>query len=192
MRPWILEPLPLRSEHRFPPVREALAVIKQYLGTKTPDLLADAPVDGVVWPSGRETGIAEPDGPTRLTRPDSALCVLPRLERAWKGQEGGGEGAEAFRHPSEARPANGTEATQRTAVAQPLQPPIEVQAFLAPGRHRLMQTLSQCNRARPHPPQGHLAPPAATADCRLLAVERWTAQPEPPPVDRIQGLVQRR
>ena len=37
----------------------------------------------------------------------------------------------------------------------------------------------------------HLATPAANEDRRLF-VDRLTAQPEPPTVDRIKGLVQRR
>jgi hypothetical protein len=73
--PWILEHLPLRSENRFQPVIEALAGIKQYVGTKTPDLPADALVDGVGLPSWRETVIEEHAGTTRINRQYYALCV---------------------------------------------------------------------------------------------------------------------
>jgi TnpA family transposase len=192
MLPWILEHLTFRSENRFQPVIEALAVIKQYVGTKTPYLPADAPVDGVVLPSWRETVLEEHAGTTRINRQYYELCVLQRLERALKCKEVWVEGAYAFRNPSEDLPANWTEETQRTAYYQTLQQPIEVRSFLDPLRDRLTQTLSQFNRDLPRNPHVHLATPAANEDRRLFAVERLTAQPEPPTVDRIKGLVQRR
>jgi TnpA family transposase len=192
MLPWILEHLTFRSENRFQPVIEALAVIKQHVGTKTPYLPADAPVDGVVLPSWRETVLEEHAGTTRINRQYYELCVLQRLERALKCKEVWVEGAYAFRNPSEDLPANWPEETQRTAYYQTLQQPIEVRSFLDPLRDRLTQTLSQFNRDLPHNPHVHLVTPAANDDRRLFAVERLTAQPEPPTVDRIKGLVQRR
>jgi TnpA family transposase len=192
MLPWILEHLTFRSENRFQPVIEALAVIKQHVGTKTPYLPADAPVDGVVLPSWRETVLEEHAGTTRINRQYYELCVLQRLERALKCKEVWVEGAYAFRNPSEDLPANWTEEIQRTAYYQTLQPPIEVRSFLDPLRDRLTQTLSQFNRELPRNPHVHLAPPAANEDRRLFAVERLTAQPEPPTVDRLKDLVQRR
>jgi TnpA family transposase len=192
MLPWILEHLTFRSENRFQPVIEALAIIKQYVGTKTPYLPADAPVDGVVLPSWRETVIEEHDGTTRINRQYYELCVLQRLERALKCKEVWVEGAYAFRNPSEDLPVNWTEETQRTAYYQTLQQPIEVRSFLDPLHHRLTQALSQFNRDLPRNPHVHLATPAANEDRRLFAVDRLMAQPEPPTVDRIKGLLQRR
>jgi hypothetical protein len=192
MLPWILEHLTFRSENRFQPVIEALAVIKQYVGTKTPYLPADAPLDGVVLPSWRETVLEEHAGTTRINRQYYELCVLQRLERALKCKEVWVEGAYAFRNPSADLPANWAEETQRTAYYQTLQQPIEVRSFLDPVRDRLTQTLSQFNYELPRNPHVHLMTPAAHDDRRLLAVERLTAQPEPPTVDRIKGLVQRR
>jgi TnpA family transposase len=149
-------------------------------------------VDGGVLPSWRETVLEEHDGTTRINRQYYALCVLQRLERAVQCKEVWVEGAYAFRNPSEDLPANWTAETQRTAYYQTRQQPIEVRSFLAPLRHRLTQTLSQFNRDLPRTPHGHLATPAANEDRRLCAVDRLTAPPEPPTVDRIKGLVQRR
>ena len=185
MLPWILEHLTFRSENRFQPVIEALAVIKQHVGTKTPYLPAAAQVDGVVLPSGRETVLEEHAGTTRINRQYYELCVLQRLERALKCKEVWVEGAYAFRNPSEDLPANWMEETQRTAYYQTLQQPIEVRSFLDPLRDRLTQTLSQFNRELPRNPHVHLVTPAANDDRRLFAVERLTAQPEPPTVDRM-------
>ena len=192
MLPWLLEHLTFRSENRFQPVIEALAVIKQYVGTKTLYLPADVPVDGVVLPSWRETVLEEHAGTTRINRQYYELCVLQRLERALKCKEVWVEGAYTFRNPDEDLPANWMEETQRTAYYQTLQQPIEVRSFLDPMRDRLTQTLSQFNRDLPRNPHVHLATPAANEDRRLFAVERLTAQPEPPTVGHIKGLVQRR
>jgi Tn3 transposase DDE domain-containing protein len=138
------------------------------------------------------TVLEEHAGTTRINRQYYELCVLQRLERALKCKEVWVEGAYAFRNPSADLPANWTEETQRTAYYQTLQQPIEVRSFLDPFRDRLTQTLSQFNRELPRNPHVHLAPPAANEDRRLFAVERLTAQPAPPTVDRIKGLVQRR
>jgi TnpA family transposase len=192
MLPGILEHLAFRSENRFQPVIEALAVIKQYLPTKYQYFPEDVPVDGVVLPSWRETVIKEHEGATRINRPYYELCVLQRLERALKCKEVWVEGAYAFRNPSQDLPAHWTEETQRTAYYQTLKQPIEVTSFLDPLRHQLTATLTQLNRDLPRNPHVTLSTPAANEDRRFFAVERLTAQPEPPNVDRIKGLVQHR
>jgi TnpA family transposase len=192
MLPWILEHLPFRSENRFQPVIEALAVIKQSLGTKAQYLPEDTPVDGVVLPSWRDMVLEEKNGVTRINRPYYELCVLQRLERALKCKEVWVEGAYAFRNPSQDLPANWTEETQRAAYYQTLKQPIEVTSFLDPLRAQLTATLTQFNRDLPRNPHVTLSTPAANEDRRLFAVERLTAQPEPSNVDRIKGLIQRR
>ena len=83
----MLEHLTFRSENRFQPVIEALAVIKQSLGTKGQYFPADVPVDGIVLPSWRDTVIEEHEGTTRINRQYYELCVLQRLERALKCKE---------------------------------------------------------------------------------------------------------
>ena len=70
MLPWILEHLTFRSENRFQPVIEALAVIKQSLSTKSP-YFPDAeavPLDGVVLPSWRDTVIEKQNGNVQINR----------------------------------------------------------------------------------------------------------------------------
>jgi TnpA family transposase len=192
MLPGILEHLAFRSENRFQPVIEALAVIKPYLPTKYQYFPEDVPVDGVVLPSWRETVSEEHEGATRINRQYYELCVLQRLERALKCKEIWGEGAYAVRNPSQDLPANWTEETQRTTYDQTLKQPIEVTSFLDPLRHQLTATLTQLHGDLPRNSHVTLSTPAANEDRRLFAVERLTAQPEPPNVDRIKGLIQRR
>jgi len=63
---------------------------------------------------------------------------------------------------------------------------VTVTSFLDPLRERLTQALVQFNRDLPQNPHVHLTTPAANDERRLFAVDRLTAQPEPPNLDRIK------
>jgi len=192
MLPLVLEHLTFRSENRFQPVIEALAVIKRFRGTKGPYFPEDVPIDGVVLPSWRETVIEEHDGKGRINRQYYELCVLQRLERALKCKEVWVEGTYAFRNPSQDMPAHWAEDEHRVAYYGLLHQPVEVTSFLDPLRARLTTALTQFNRELPRNPHVHLTTPAANDDRRLFAVERLTAQPEPPTLRRLHHLVQQR
>ena len=71
MLPWVLEHLTFRSENRFQPVIEALAVIKRYLGTKYQYFPEEVPVEGVVLPSWRDTVLEA----QRRPRPDQPAVL---------------------------------------------------------------------------------------------------------------------
>jgi TnpA family transposase len=191
--PLVLEHLTFRSDNRFQPVIESLAVIKQYLPTKYHHFPEEVPVEGVVLPSWRETVIeSHTDGTTRINRPYYELCVLQRLERALKCKEVWVEGAYAFRTPSQDLPAHWTEEPQRTAYYRTLQQPIEVTAFLDPLRQRLTQALTQFNCTLPRNPHVHLSTPAANEDRRLFSVAPLIAQPEPQNLDHLKDLISQR
>jgi TnpA family transposase len=192
MLPLVLEHLTFRSENRFQPVIEALAVIKQALGTKGRYFATDVPVDGVVSPSWRETVIEAHDGTTRVNRPYYELCVLQRLERAVKCKEIWVEGAYAFRNPSQDLPANWSHEDQRRAYYGTLQHPLEVTSFLDPLRHRLTQALTRLNRDLPRNPHVHLSTPAANEDQRGFAVAPLIAQPEPQRLGHLKDLIGQR
>ena len=192
MLPWVLEHLTFRSENRFQPVIEALGAIKQALGTKTPYLPDEVPLEGVVLPSWRDTVLEEQDGAVRVNRQYYELCVLQRLERALKCKEIWVEGASAFRNPSHDMPANWQQEAQRVAYYQGLAQPVEVSSFIDPLREQLTQTLTWFNRDLPRNPSVRLTTPAANDDRRLFAVDRLTAQPEPQSLDRIKDLISQR
>ena len=192
MLPWVLEHLTFRSENRFQPVIEALGAIKQALGTKTPYLPDEVPLEGVVLPSWRDTVLEEQDGAVRVNRQYYELCVLQRLERALKCKEIWVEGASAFRNPSHDMPVNWQQEAQRVAYYQGLAQPVEVSSFIDPLREQLTQTLTWFNRDLPRNPSVRLTTPAANDDRRLFAVDRLTAQPEPQSLDRIKDLISQR
>jgi hypothetical protein len=190
--PLILQYLTFRSENRFQPVIDALAALKRYVGTKHQYLPDDVSIEGVVPPSWHDTVLEEQDGTTRINRQYYELCVLRRLERALKCKEIWVEGAYDFRNPSEDMPADWDNDEQRATYYHTLNQPIEVRSFLDPVRDRLTEALTQFNRDLPRNPHAHLTIPAANEDRRLFAVDRLTAQPEPPNVHRVQGLIQQR
>ena len=192
MLPWVLEHLTFRSENRFQPVIEALAVIKQSLGTKGQYFPEEVPLDGVVLPSWRDTVLESHDGTVRINRQYYELCALQRLERALKCKEVWVEGASAFRNPSQDMPANWQSEVQRTTYYQVLPQPVQVSSFIDPLRERLTQALIHFNRDLPQNPSVPLATPAANEDRRLFAVDRLTAQPEPQSLGRIKDLISQR
>jgi len=192
MLPWVLEHLTFRSENRFQPVIEALAVIKQSLGTKGQYFPAEVPLDGVVLPSWRETVIEKHDDTVQINRQYYELCVLQQLERALKCKEVWIEGAHAFRNPSQDMPVDWQQEAQRTAYYQGLPQPVQVSSFIDPLRERLTQALTQFNRDLPRNPSVRLTTPAANEDRRLFAVDRLTAQPDPQSLGRIKDLISQR
>jgi Tn3 transposase DDE domain len=192
MLPWGLEHLTFRSENRFQPVIEALGAIKQALGTKTPYLPDEVPLDGVVLPSWRDTVLEEQDGTSRVNRQYYALCVLQRLERALQCKEIWVEGAYAFRNPSQDMPADWQQEAQRVASYQGLAPPVQVASCIDPLREPLTQTLLRFHRDLPQNPFVRLTTPAANDDRRLVAVDRLTAHPEPQSLGRLKDLISQR
>jgi TnpA family transposase len=192
MLPLVLEHLTFRSDNRFQPIIEALAVIKQYLGTKAHYFPNEVPIEGVVLPSWRDTVLEPKDGTLRINRRYYELCVLQQLERALKCKEIWVEGAYAFRNPIQDMPAEWRHEEQRTASYRVLPQPLEVTSFLDPLRARLTMALTQFNRDLPRNPDVHLYAPAANDDRRLFAVARLVAQPEPHSLDRIKDLIGQR
>ena len=189
MLPGVLEHLTFRSENRFRPVLDALAVIKRSLGTKFQYFPEDVPLEGVVLPSWRDTVLEDKDGSVRIHRRYYELCVLQQLERALKCKEIWVEGSYAFRNPHQDLPTDWHHEAQRVAYYRLLPQPVEVTAFLDPLRDRLSTALTQFNRDLPRNPYVHLYPPPANNDRRLLAVARLMAQPEPQSLDRIKDLI---
>jgi hypothetical protein len=190
--PLVLEHLTFRSENRFQPVIEALAMIKRYLRTKYQYVPEEVPLAGVVPPSWRDMVLEAKDGHVRIHRQSYELCVLQQLERALKCKEIWVEGSYAFRNPSQDLPANWHDNHERTAYYSMLPQPLEVTAFIDPLRERLTTALTQFNRDLPRNPSVHLYAPAANDDRRLFAVARLTAQPESHRLSQIRDLIGQR
>ncbi len=189
MLPLVLEHLTFRSDNRFQPVVDALAVLKQYLGTKIQYLPDSVPIEGVVLPRWRDTVIETKNDTVRINRMYYELCVLQELERALKCKEIWVEGSYNFRNPSEDLPADWNDEEQRTAYYHLLNQPIEVSSFIDPLRQRLTTALTQFNRDLPQNPYVQLYTPGANDDRRLFSVARLTAQSEPQSLIQIKDLI---
>lgn len=189
MLPLVLEYLTFRSDNRFQPVVDALATLKQYLGTKIQYLPDNVPIEGVVQPRWRDTVIETKDDTVRINRMYYELCVLQELERALKCKEIWVEGAYKFRNPSEDLPADWRDEEQRTAYYHLLHQPIKVSSFIDPLRQRLTTALTQFDRDLPQNPYVHLYAPGANEDRRLFSVARLVAQSEPQSLTQIKDLI---
>jgi hypothetical protein len=82
MLPALLETLQFRSDNRFQPLIEGLAVIRSHLGSHRRYFPETVPVEGVVTPAWREKVFEEVEGESRINRQYYELCVLDKLQRA--------------------------------------------------------------------------------------------------------------
>lgn len=192
MLPLVLENLTFRSDNRFQPVVEALAVIKRYMGTKHQYLPEVVPLEGVVSRSWEATVIEDKDGEAKINRKYYELCVLQKLERALKCKEVWVEGAAAFRNPVADLPADWASEAKRAAYYQTLNHPIEVTSFIDPLRRRLIDSLTTFNRALPRNPHVRIYYPKSNTERGLFAVSRLEAQTEPQSIGLIKAAINQR
>jgi hypothetical protein len=68
MLPALLETLQFRSDNRFQPLIEGLAVIRSHLGSRRRYFPETVPVEGVVTPAWREKVFEEVEGESTRTR----------------------------------------------------------------------------------------------------------------------------
>jgi hypothetical protein len=113
MLPALLETLQFRSDNRFQPLIEALAVIQRHLGSHHRYFPETVPVEGVVTPAWREKVFEEAEGEYRVNRRYYELCVLEKFQRALKCKEVWVEGSYAFRNPSEDMPGDWSDERRR-------------------------------------------------------------------------------
>ena len=92
MLPALLESLQFRSDNRFQPIIEALAVIRRHLGSHHQYFPEAVPIEGVVTPAWEEKVLEEIGGETKVNRRYYKLCVLEKLQRALKCKEISGPG----------------------------------------------------------------------------------------------------
>jgi hypothetical protein len=95
MLPALLENLQFRSDNRFQPLIEALAIIQKYLHTHYESFPETVPIEGVVTPKWREKVLEKVENEVKVNRGYYELCVLEKLERALKCKEVWVEGSHA-------------------------------------------------------------------------------------------------
>lgn len=192
MLPLVLENLDFRSDNRFQPVIDALAVIKRHMKTKQPYFSEDVPIDGVVTRSWKETVIEEKDGEPKINRKYYELCVLQKLEQALKCKEVWVEGGDAFRNPSQDMPPQWSEEKHHAAFYATLNQPLEVKPFIDALRARLLTALTKFNQNLPRNPQVRISHPKGKDERGLFADARLQAQPEPQSIGIIKEAISQR
>jgi len=192
MLPFILENLTFRSDNRFQPIIEALAVIKHYLGTGSKYLPEEVPLEGVVTGSWSDTVLEKVDGRMKVNRKYYELCVLQKLERALRCKEIWVEDAYAFRNPREDLPPDWEDEEKRASYYQSLHQPLEVTSFTNSLRQQMIAALTAFNRTLPLNPHVKIYFPGGGEDRGLFSVARLEAQPEPQNLGLIKNAIQER
>jgi hypothetical protein len=120
MLPALLENLQFRSDNRFQPLIEALAIIQKYLHTHYESFPETVRIEGVVTPKWNEKVLEKVENEVKVNRSYYELCVLEKLERALKCKEVWVEGSHAFRNPGDDLPGDWGEENRRTLHYQEL------------------------------------------------------------------------
>ena len=192
MLPALLETLQFRSDNRFQPLIEALAVIQRHLGSHQRYFPETVPVEGVITPAWRQKVFEEVEGEYRVNRRYYELCVLEKLQRALKCKEVWVEGSYAFRNPSEDMPGDWSDEQRRILHYQELGKPLDAQAFVRSLKERLSIALAQFNRVLPR--LGHLRifHPNKNEERGLWALAKLEAQAEPRSLGLIKEAIGKR
>lgn len=192
MLPLVLDHLTFRSDNRFQPVIEALAIIKRYLSTSYQYFPEEVPVEGVVTGSWVDIVFENVNGQTKVNRRYYELCGLQKLERALKCKEVWVEGASAFRSPREDLPPDWEKEEKRAGYYQSFHQPIEVKSFIDPLRQEMIAVLTTFNRSLPDNPHVKIVFPGKTKERGVFSVAKLKAQPEPQSLGLIKEAIQQR
>lgn len=192
MLPALLETLQFRSDNRFQPLIEGLAVIRSHLGSHRRYFPETVPVEGVVTPAWREKVFEEVEGESRINRQYYELCVLDKLQRALKCKEVWVEGSYAFRNPSEDMPGDWDDEQRRILHYQELGKPLNAQTFVHSLKERLITALAQFNRVLPQLRHLRIFHPKKHEERGLWVLAKLEPQPEPRSLGLIKEAIDKR
>jgi hypothetical protein len=189
MLPALLENLQFRSDNRFQPLIEALAIIQKHLHTHYESFPGTVPIEGVVTPKWHEKVLEKVENEVKVNRSYYELCVLEKLERALKCKEVWVEGSHAFRNPGDDLPGDWGEENRRTLHYQELGKPVDAHTFVESLRERLTKALEQFNRVLPSVGHLRIFHPNKKENRGLWALTKLEPQPEPQSVGLIKDEI---
>jgi TnpA family transposase len=192
MLPGLLENLRFRSDNRFQPIIEALAMIHKHLGSHHKHFSEDVPIDGIVTPSWREKVLEQVESETKVNRHYYEMCVLEKLGRALKCKEVWVESSYAFRNPTEDLPGDWGDEERRALHYQNLGKPLDGQAFVRSLQERLTSALQDFNRVLPQLNHLRIFRPNKKEEQGLWALAKLEAQPEPEGLGQIKDKISSR
>jgi TnpA family transposase len=192
MLPALLESLHFRSDNRFQPLIEALAVIRRHLGDHQQHFREEVPIEGVVTPAWKEKVFEEVSGEIRVSRRYYELCVLEKLQRALKCKEVWVEGAYAFRNPNEDLPGDWADDQRRRRHYQELGKPLDAATFVHTLKERLTNALTAFNHSLPGLAHLRIFHPNKKEERGLWALTKLEPQPEPRSLTLIKDAINTR
>ena len=191
MLPLILDNITFRSDNRFQPIIEALAVIKRYLGTNYQHFPEDVPLKGVVSRGWEKTVLEQVNQEQKVNRKYYEICVLEKLERALKCKEIWVEGAHEFRNPNDDLPKDWNIEQVRINYYENLRQPIEVKSFIDPIKERMTKALTEFNQQLPNSPIVKIITPGRSGR-GLFSLTKLEAQSEPKSLGLIKDAIHKR
>jgi TnpA family transposase len=192
MLPVLLESVHFRSENRFQPLIEALAVIRRHLGTHQHYFSEDVPLEGVVTPAWKEKVCEEVNGKTKVVRHYYELCVLQKLQRALKCKEVWVEGSYAFRNPSLDLPSDWADDQRRQQHYHLVGKPLDATTFIHTLKERLTTALATFNERLPQLPYLRIFHSRNHPERGLWALTKLERQAEPQSLHLIkEGITSR-
>jgi len=188
MLPLVLENLTFRSSNRFQPIVEALAIIKQHMGTSYKYFPVEVPMEGIVTESWMPMVMENVGGQEKVNRKYYEICVLQQLGRALKCKEIWVEGSYVWRNPIEDLPPDWSNEDKRTVYYQRLNQPMSAQSFVDGVRQEMITALTEFDRVLPGNPHVKIYTPG-NSERGLFHVSKLKAQPDPPSVALIKEAI---
>ncbi|NEO34416.1 MAG: Tn3 family transposase [Symploca sp. SIO3C6] len=151
MLPFLLNLLEFRSNNEIhKPVREALELLKKYMGSRERyyDSQEKVPTEGII--SASLSGLileTKEDGSVKINRINYELAVLQALRDGLRCKEIWVVGANRYRNPEEDLPTDFEQ--QREVYYQALQQPEDVEAFIGNLQQQMTEGLTQLDRGIP-------------------------------------------
>jgi len=189
MLPLVLENITFRSDNRFQPIIEALAVIKEYLGTRYKYFPVEVPLEGVVTGAWSDTVLEKVGERTKINRKYYELCVLQQLERALSCKEIWVEGSYEWRNPSEDLPSDWSNEQKRISYYQRLDQPTRASSFISNLRDEMTAALTDFNHVLPNNPEVSIYFPFGKAKQGLFQVTQPKAVIDPPNIGLIKKAI---
>jgi TnpA family transposase len=189
MLPLVLENITFRSDNRFQPLIEALAVIKQYLGTKYKYFPIEVPLEGVVTGAWSSTVLEKVGVSTKVNRRYYELCVLQQLERALSCKEIWVEGSYEWRNPSEDLPKDWSNEQRRISYYQRLNQPTCASSFISNLRDEMTAALTDFNQVLPNNPEVSIYFPFGRSKQGIFRVATPQAVVDPPNIGLIKKAI---
>lgn len=186
MVPPILKMLQFRSTNdTYRPLIDAIDLLTRYADNDDSyyDVDETVPIAGVVPAAWRAEVIVRDRGSERVRRIPYEICVLQSLREKLRGKEIWVEGAGHYRNPADDLPADF--AAQRAQYYAALDLPLDADSFIASLQQMHRDALRRFHDGLPTNQHVKILPKSGG----WIELAPLTAQPEPPHLDALKGVI---